>query len=46
MYLRYSSETPEFYHNDLGMSNAADETDSTAIAVWSQSISGVNAGNS
>jgi hypothetical protein len=42
-HLRYSSETPKFYQNYLAISNTADVTDGKAIAVWSQSISGVNA---
>jgi hypothetical protein len=48
-YIRYSSETPTFYQNylamsectKLAMSNTADVT-GKPIAVWSQSISGVN----
>jgi hypothetical protein len=41
--VRYSSETPSFYQNFLAMSNTADVTGGKPIAVWSQSISGVNA---
>jgi hypothetical protein len=41
----HSSETPTFYHNYLGMSNTADVTGGKPIAVWSQSISSVNAIN-
>jgi hypothetical protein len=34
-----------FYQNYLAMRNTADVTDGKPIAVWSQSISGVNAFN-
>jgi hypothetical protein len=42
--LRYSSETPTFCKNYLAMSNA-DVSSGKPIAVWSQSVSGVNAIN-
>jgi hypothetical protein len=41
--LRYSSVIPTFYQNHLAMSSTADVTGGKPIAVWSQSISGVNA---
>jgi hypothetical protein len=44
-HLRYSFETPTFYQNYLAMSNTADLTGGKPIALWSQSISGVNAIN-
>jgi hypothetical protein len=45
MYLRYSSETPTFYQNELAVKNTADVTGSKPIAVLLQSISGVSAIN-
>jgi hypothetical protein len=44
-HLRYSSEKPTFYQNYLAMSNTADVTGGKPIAVYSQSISDVNAIN-
>jgi hypothetical protein len=44
-HLRYSSETTTSYPNYLAMSNTADVTGGKPIAVWSHSISGVNAIN-
>jgi hypothetical protein len=35
----------KFYQNDLPMRNTADGTGGKSIAMWSQSISGVNAIN-
>jgi hypothetical protein len=37
--LRYFSETPTFYQNDLTMRNTADVTGGKPITVWSHSIS-------
>jgi hypothetical protein len=42
---RYCSETPMFYQNYLAVRNTADVTGGKPIAVWSQSISDVNAVN-
>jgi hypothetical protein len=42
-HLRHFSQTPTLYANCLAMSNTADLTSGKSIAVWSQSISGVNA---
>jgi hypothetical protein len=44
-YLRYSSETPTFYQNDLAVKNTTDVTGAKPIAVLLQSISGVSAIN-
>jgi hypothetical protein len=40
-YLRYSSETPTFYQNELAVKNTADVTGGKAIAVLLQCISGI-----
>jgi hypothetical protein len=40
-HIRYSSETPAFYQNNLAMKNNADETGCKPIPVWSQYVSGV-----
>jgi hypothetical protein len=39
----YFSQTPPFYQNCSAMRNTTDVTGSNTIAIWSQSISGVNA---
>jgi hypothetical protein len=44
-YLRYFSETPTFYQNELAVKNTADVTGGKPIAVLLQSISGVSAIN-
>jgi hypothetical protein len=41
----YSPDTPTFYQNYLAMSSTVDVTGGKPVAVWSQSISGVNAIN-
>jgi hypothetical protein len=44
-HLRYSSETPILYQNDLDMRISSDVTGVKPIIVRSQSILGVSAGN-
>jgi hypothetical protein len=39
----YSFKPPKFYQNYLAMTNTGDMTDGKPNAVWSQSISSVNA---
>jgi hypothetical protein len=46
MHPGYSSETATFFQNYLAMINTVDVTGGKPIAVYSQSISGVNAINS